>query len=233
VTLKDGIDQLFKVMQSDEFVFVVKDEERKITIAEAVLISSKVHENLRSAPENHRLAISEYTITKQDFICFLDLVHSDVCDDYSETELISFLLICKVIGNESLTFLLLDSLHLKVEDQGNCSTNSESNGMTLSQDFHYCTFDTNHCASHSHEYSVELLRLLNRSTLHEFLGLPEVQISNEDSLFQTLIELGSEYFEYWCYIKVNFLSPEGISLFVEHLTFDHQQSYKSWRFVCE
>jgi hypothetical protein len=119
-------------LQSDEFVFVVEDEEVNMTVWEAVLISSKVHENLRSAPDNHRFDISEYNITKKDFIRFLDLVHSDVCDDYSETELISFLSICKVIGNESLTFLLLDSLHLKVEDQGNCSTNSESNGMNAS-----------------------------------------------------------------------------------------------------
>jgi hypothetical protein len=32
VTFKDGIDQLFEVLQSEEFAFVVKDEERKITI---------------------------------------------------------------------------------------------------------------------------------------------------------------------------------------------------------
>jgi hypothetical protein len=111
VTLKDGINRLFEVLQSDEFVFVVKDEEVKITVSEAVLISSKVHDNLRSAPDNHRFEISGENITKQDFIRFLDFVHSAVCDEYSEPELISFLSICKVIGNESLTFLLLDSLH--------------------------------------------------------------------------------------------------------------------------
>jgi hypothetical protein len=68
---------------------------------------------------------------------------------------------------------------------------------------------------------MELLRSLNKSTLHELLCSPELQMLNEDSLLQTLIELGSEYFEYWCYIEANFLSSAGISLFVERLNFDH------------
>jgi hypothetical protein len=36
-----------------------------------------------------------------------------------------------------------------------------------------------------------------------------------------LIELGSEYFEYWNYVEVWFLSDEGLSRFVEELSFDY------------
>jgi hypothetical protein len=32
VTLKDGLDRLFEVLQSDEFVFVVEDEEVNMTV---------------------------------------------------------------------------------------------------------------------------------------------------------------------------------------------------------
>jgi hypothetical protein len=47
-----------------------------------------------------------------------------------------------------------------------------------------------------------------------------LQILSEDDLLEKLIELGPEYFEYWCYIEVSFLSSAGISLFVEHLKFE-------------
>jgi hypothetical protein len=128
MTLKDGIDRLFEVLQNGEFIFVVKGEELKLTIAEAVLISSKVQENLRSAPEHHRfdfdIEIEEEKITIKDFVRFLDFVHSNDCSKYSESERTSFLFIYKALGNEGLTFLLIDSLRLKVEvkveDEGNC-----------------------------------------------------------------------------------------------------------------
>jgi hypothetical protein len=67
---------------------------------------------------------------------------------------------------------------------------------------------------------VELIRLINKSTLHQLLCSTEFKIGSEDDFLQILIELGSEYFEYWCYIEVSFLSSEGISLFAEHLKFD-------------
>jgi hypothetical protein len=43
VTLQDGLERLFEVMQSDDFYFVVNGEQLKSTIANAVLISSKIH----------------------------------------------------------------------------------------------------------------------------------------------------------------------------------------------
>jgi hypothetical protein len=46
-----------------------------------------------------------------------------------------------------------------------------------------------------------------------------LKIESEDDLLKILIDLGSDYLEYWCYIEVILLSSEGISLFVEHLQF--------------
>jgi hypothetical protein len=103
----------------------VKGEELKLTITEAVFISSKVHENRRSTPEHHRFEIEEENITMKDFVHFIDFVHSNDCDKYSASERNSFLFLCQVLGNDCLTFLLLDSLSLKVEDEGNCFTNRE------------------------------------------------------------------------------------------------------------
>jgi hypothetical protein len=80
VTLTDGIDRLFEVLRNEEFIFVVKGEELKVTIAEAVLISSKVHKNLRSSPEHHRFefVIEEEKITMKDLVRFIDFVHSNI-----------------------------------------------------------------------------------------------------------------------------------------------------------
>jgi hypothetical protein len=211
VTLKDGIDRLFEVLQNEEFIFVVKGEELKLTIAESVLISSKVHKALEFSPEHHQFELEEENITMNDFVHFIDFVHSNDCSKYSESDRKSFLLICQVLGNDGLTFLLIDSFRSKVgdKDEGNCFTQS---GMK--------EIEVNHCASHFYEYSVELIRLLNKSTLHEVLCSSELQLLSEDDLLEKLIELGSGYLEYLCYIEVSFLSSSGISVFVEHLKFD-------------
>jgi hypothetical protein len=201
VTLKDGLQRLCDAINSEEFVFIVKDGELKSTVAEAALISSKVHENLRFAPGNHRFQIEDENVTLNAFIRFLDFIHSPVCDRFSESEQTSFLLICKYLGNEGLTFLLLDSLN-------------------VSKDFDFSSFDSDRCASHFHEYSVDLIRVINKNTLHGILSSTKLKVESEDHLLKTLIDLGSAYFEYWCYIEVILLSSEGISLFVEHLQFE-------------
>jgi hypothetical protein len=40
VTLKDGLQRLCELVESEEFIVIVKDGELKITVAEAALISS-------------------------------------------------------------------------------------------------------------------------------------------------------------------------------------------------
>jgi hypothetical protein len=150
MTLKDGLQRAFEVFQSDEFVFIVKGEQLKSTMAEAVLISSKVHENVRSAPGNHRFEIEDENITLNNFVRFLDFIHSLVCDGLSGSERIAFLLPCKVLRNGGLAFLLLDSLG-------------------VSEDSKFRDFDSDHSASHFHEHSVDLIRMFHKSTLHEML----------------------------------------------------------------
>jgi hypothetical protein len=155
VTLKDGLKRLFEVIGNDKFVFVVTGEEMKLTMSETVLISSKVHENFRSSLEYHTFDIEDANITLNDFFHFLDFVHSGSCDEFSEVERFSFLSICKVLGNEGLTFLLLDSLGSKVENRVNFLTDSGMNSVDISINYN---FNADHCASHFHEYSVDLIR---------------------------------------------------------------------------
>jgi hypothetical protein len=56
--------------------------------------------------------------------------------------------------------------------------------------------------------------------LHSLLSSYSLRVESEDSLLEKLISLGSEYFEYWIYLEIVFLSSEGISKFVETFPFD-------------
>jgi hypothetical protein len=60
---------------------------------------------------------------------------------------------------------------------------------------------------------------LDKQTLHEILESASLAIESEDDLLRTLISLGSEYFEFWSYIEIVFLTDEGLSLFVDKLSF--------------
>jgi hypothetical protein len=77
-----------------------------------------------------------------------------------------------------------------------------------------------HCASKFNSYSTAEFRNISKQMLHSLLSSPSLQLESEDSLLQKLIDLESEYFEYWSYIEIAFLSSEGISTFVETFPFD-------------
>jgi hypothetical protein len=117
LTLQDGLERLFEVIQSEQFEFIVNGEELKITIAEAVLISPTIHQRLQFCPEIRTFRIDDDKLTLKYFSRFLDFVHSRIVGDFSREEQISFLSICGLLGNIRLTFLLLESLHGMSEDK--------------------------------------------------------------------------------------------------------------------
>jgi hypothetical protein len=92
VVLQYGLERLFEAVQSEEFYFIVNDEELKSTLAEAVLISPTIHEELRSSPDFRTFRINDTKFTSNDFGRFLTFVHSQVMTDFSKSEQTSFLL---------------------------------------------------------------------------------------------------------------------------------------------
>jgi hypothetical protein len=80
--------------------------------------------------------------------------------------------------------------------------------------------DIDECASKFYNYSKSIIEKVDKATLHKLLGSSSLQLETEESLLRLLIELGCDYFEFWNYVEVSMLSPEGISLFAEHLPFD-------------
>jgi hypothetical protein len=204
--LHDGLERLFEVVESEDFYFLVNGEELKSTIAGPALISPKIHQQMRFSPEIRTFRIDDDSFTSKDFRRFIDFVRSLVMTGFSKEEQTSFLSICGRFENARLTFLLLESLH-GLED-------TSSNVLSI------CEIDGNICAANFSDYSLDLIKRIEKGILHEILSSTELKLENEDTFLKTLIDLGSDYFELWEYIEVKNLTEEGITLFVEHFPFD-------------
>jgi hypothetical protein len=77
-----------------------------------------------------------------------------------------------------------------------------------------------YCASKFHCYSIDEIGRLDKQTLHHVLGSSSLRVESEDQLLKFLIDLGSDYYEFWRYVEPIFLTEEGISLFGNTLPFD-------------
>jgi hypothetical protein len=83
--------------------------------------------------------------------------------------------------------------------------------------FHDANIDS--IASHFHCYSTDDLRCLDKEMLHNLLVSHSLQVETEDHLLESLIDLGSDYFEFWSYIEVSHLTRSGFLRFVQEIPF--------------
>jgi hypothetical protein len=235
--LQDGLERMLSVVKSDEFEVVVKGERFTTTLAEAVLISPKVYELLQTDPTIRTFTIcgidegESEDLDSGSFKAFLDCVHSRVFQDISPSNELSFLTICRLLGNERLAFLFLASLNsLSPSPSGSSSSSSSSStsssGVSISSGVLMTLLSSpdaiiDYCASEFHRYSIDEIRRLGKHTLHRLLGSRSLRIGSEDQFMQFLIELGSDYFEFWQYIEPIFLTTDGLSLFKDTLPFEY------------
>jgi hypothetical protein len=163
--------------------------------------------------------MNDKSITTKDLNRFIDFFHSPFFEGFSREEQHSFISICRLLGNERLTLLLIESLRKQSEVEGGkveecCEMTSES------KDIYFEDFEVNHFASNFHCYSIELLRCLDKTTLHNIIKSPFLKLADEDVFLKLLIELGSDYKGFLSYIDIVHLTGDGLSLFVDHLEFD-------------
>jgi hypothetical protein len=83
VTLQNGYERMISVVKNESFVFVVNGEDVESNVIDAVLISTKVHESLRSTPGNFQFVINDENIIPTIFEHFLKFAHSRVFGDFS------------------------------------------------------------------------------------------------------------------------------------------------------
>jgi hypothetical protein len=217
--LQDGIDRLLELIPNEEFTFIVKGEELKITLFEAVLISPIISERLKTDPLNHFFNIESDELEMKQFSSFVDFILNREKFNYSRENEIIILSICKLLGNEILFLLILGSFHCEVSSQlfssKECECESKSSRMP-----NISELSIEDCALKFNLYSINELRHFPKQMLHSLLSSPSLRLESEDSLLDRLIDLGSEYFEYWCYLELIFLSSEGISKFVQTFPFE-------------
>jgi hypothetical protein len=199
--LQEGIDRLFEFFPSDPFTFHLRAHKFECTIAEAVLISPIVCNSIQCDSSCRAFHCSDERVDTETFASFLEFVRSRGLQPLPTDKSRGLSLICQMLGNESLALMLLSS-----------GVSSEGAGLEVS--------DIDSCASQFHSYSVSQLRALPIDTLSAILASPSLEIESEDALLQALVELGSEYFGLWCFVEVQFLTDEGLALFIETLPYE-------------
>jgi hypothetical protein len=106
--LQDGLDRMLDIVKTDDFTFIVNGESFKSTIAEAILISPKVHEMLRFDLSVRSLTISgDDHINATSFGHFLKFVLSRECPPVPQDQQLPFLSRCRSVGNERLALVFL------------------------------------------------------------------------------------------------------------------------------
>jgi hypothetical protein len=236
--MKDGLGRLLETFGHESFTFVVKNRNMKSTLAEALLISPAVYAELQCENTQRTFKLCEDGIDENDFAFLLNMIRRDIEDniEISEERELSFLSIFRSLGNEGLSVQLLSLMHPSRELRypSTNSTNGKAtstNSAVRSHDLMKHENNVDYCASQFYSYSINELSRLERNTLHALLSSETLKIENEDSLLATLIELGSNYYEYWEYIKVCYLSSSGISIFVDRLPFDEVR-VEIWEQIC-
>ena len=76
----------------------------------------------------------------------------------------------------------------------------------------------NHISSHFYAFcNTENLKELNKDELEAIISSPELKIESEDSLFEFITSLGSEFTYLYDYLNVEFLSQENINILVKNI----------------
>jgi hypothetical protein len=134
---------MLSIVKNESFVFVVNGETVESNILEAVLISTKVHENLVTTPGNFEFIVKDESIPSTVFKRFLEFAHCHVFDDYSRDERQKFVRISIILGNESLMYFLIEGLSENINTSWKNDSILERTGKQ--EDFQQVGAD--HCAS--------------------------------------------------------------------------------------
>jgi hypothetical protein len=176
--LQDGIDRLLEFLPEEEFTFIVKGETLKLTISEAVFISPIISESLKSDPSKKEFDFLSDEIETKDFSSLINLIHSREEIEISRTDEMKFLLICKLLGNERLSLLILELFHfdisssisLKSNPSNRSNPSNESKTKSKSSKVNkFYDLNVENCASQFNLYSVDELRNVSKQILHELL----------------------------------------------------------------
>jgi hypothetical protein len=220
--LQDGANRMLEVIKSDPFTFLVNGVDFASTVAEAVLLSDKVYDQMLLNPFTRLFEVSIATISSADFGLFLSFLRSGATMVDGRDQALRFLSISSALSNAVLSSFFLSSLC----PSGSTPLSRVGEGES---DFDFDCFGVDWCASRFFCYSREELASLariDREFLHRLLSSENLRVESEDSLLRLLLEVEVEVdvevdrSEFLCHIEVSFLSSDGLSLFLHELTFE-------------
>jgi hypothetical protein len=179
--VQDGLQRIFDFVKSDSFTFVVNEGCFESMIAEAVLIWPAVCEVIRNDRNVDTFVISGSDFDSSYFGIILDIIRSSDCVCFSSDQELSLLSICRLLGNERLSLLLLASVkstsasNIKVNTGSTTTSTSES---TVSTNILICDGNVEYRASQFYWYSAEELRRLDKNILHDLLSSQSLGVMN-------------------------------------------------------
>jgi hypothetical protein len=204
----DGMSRIFNFIKHDAFTFVVNGEEFTSTLPEAIALSPLIYDNLQSNSMNFSFHFPKGAIDSTAFRDFLDFVRSRASLRVPRERVLSFISISGHLGNEPLSLALLSAMN----------SGRRSGVQSRAIPFEGVTVDE--CASAFHLCSVDQIRSLDRQTLHRVLSSRSLSIESEDWLLRLLLDLGVERSEFFSCVELEFLTRDGLALFVDNMEFD-------------
>jgi hypothetical protein len=183
--LQNGIDRLLELIPNEEFTFVAKGDELKITLFEAVVISPIISERSKADPTNHSFSVESDEIEMKQFSAFIDFIRNRDEFKLSREDEIVILSICKLIGNDKLCLLILRSFHCEVSMKSFSSNECESKSSEILNIYEMSIED---CASKFSSYSTAELRNVSRQMLPSLLSSPSLRLESEDSFSHELMD---------------------------------------------
>jgi hypothetical protein len=202
--LSQGVARLRNIVHTVPFTIVINGTPIETDLFEAVLFSPFVYSQLLSDSSSRKFHISDDSVDSSTFFLLRQLFDG-TCFPLSPLSRRSLLSLSRCLGNVELEKLFL-CFPMKTGKE----TFPSFGEIILSSR----AID----ASEFYAYSIEDVKSVDFETLEEVLDSPSLRVKSEDSLLRLVLDFidrSEEYVPLLRHIRFEFLSPEGISLFVD------------------
>jgi hypothetical protein len=203
--LHEGLERMKTIIDNDSFTFVINKERFETDIFEAVLLSPAVHERLTIDRSDRMFVIEDENIPCKMISILIGLVSGETVE-LSLEERKSLIFLCRYLKNKKFEKIIFGMLI----------------GMSSSVLMQFYEQEPKYdamIASQFYSYSQEDICLFDVDVLEALLSSKSLVVWHEDSLLDTILELGCDYYSLLRYVRFEFLTLFGISRFVDTIDF--------------
>jgi hypothetical protein len=185
----EGIERLNSI--SDCFTILINKERLELSFVEVLFLSPSIHRQFQHDSSFHEFEINGSKIEIETFRILHEMISGELIS-ISATELQSLISLCDVLENWRLKRLFVSFLFdiSKSKSESMIFDFSAKKALNLSK-----------IASELYSYSIEELSLFDAEILCEILSDEQIVVENEDSLFEVIVGLGSDYYCLFDYLR--------------------------------